>query len=60
MRRSTTAGRWLLQTLIVASTIHGVPAAELLKDDQQVRKRKSFAPFYTKTDHFTKTGSGRT
>jgi hypothetical protein len=26
----------------------------------QVRKRRSFAPFYTKTDHFTKTGSGQT
>jgi hypothetical protein len=26
----------------------------------KVRKRKSFAPFCTKNDHFTKTGSGQT
>jgi hypothetical protein len=26
----------------------------------QVRKRTSFAPFYTKNDHLTKTGSGHT
>jgi hypothetical protein len=26
----------------------------------EVRKRISFAPFYTKSDHFAKTGSGQT
>ena len=36
------------------------PEAVALLQTVQVRKRISFAPFYTKHDHFTKTGSAQT
>jgi hypothetical protein len=50
------------------STLHAkrelTPAGQKgseLSGGQQVRKRTSFAmPFYTKNDHFAKTGSGQT
>ena len=35
-------------------------AADATALEAEVKKRISFEPFYAKTDHFTKTGSGQT